>query len=270
MKYKDAGVDLKFADEIPKIINKLKSEFFTNDKTRVGGFGGAFNLQCTKTKSHILVAGTDGVGTKTLLATKYNRYEGLGIDLVAMSVNDIATTGAKPIFFLDYIGFNKLKKNHFKTIMKSILTGCRDAGCILLGGETAELTGVYKPGDFDLVGFGVGVVDKNNLIDGKKIKARDKVLGIASTGPHSNGFTLIRKVLEKNPELEKKYLKELLTPTRIYCSLINNLILRFTVKGLAHITGGGLVGNIPRIIPKGLKLELFNGNWPVKKKIRRR
>mgnify|MGYP000151673540 CR=1 FL=1 len=143
MKYKDAGVDLTFADEIPGIINKLKSEYFRKDSARVGGFGGAYNLQCTKTKSHILVAGTDGVGTKTLLATKYHKYEGLGIDLVAMSVNDIATTGAKPIFFLDYIGFNKLKREHFKIIMKSIMEGCRQAGCTLSLIHISEPTRPY-------------------------------------------------------------------------------------------------------------------------------
>ncbi len=265
MDYKKAGVDLKFADEIPGIINRLKTKYKAKGISDLSGFGGCYNLNFIKDGNQVLVSGTDGVGTKILMANKFNKLDTLGIDLVAMSVNDIITTGAKPLFFLDYIGHNKLKKSDFKKLVKGVITGCNQAGCILLGGETAEMPGVYKPGDYDLVGFAVGIVDKKNLITGKSIKAGDKTIGIASSGPHSNGFTLIRKVLNSHPALVKKNINSLLKPTRIYSDLVQRLIKKFKIKGIAHITGGGLVGNIPRVIPKGLNFELFKGSWSVPK-----
>lgn len=263
MDYKKAGVNLDFADRIPQIINQLKRKISTPGKNAVGGFGGEYRLKFFNNKDLVLVAGADGVGTKTILAQQFNMYSGLGIDLVAMSVNDIACTGAQPLFFLDYIGYYKISEDIFKIIIESILDGCNRAGCVLLGGETAEMPGVYKPGDFDLVGFAVGMTNTKEIIKQSRVRKGNVLLGLPSSGPHSNGFSLIRKVFYKKKKLLRENIEQLLSPTRIYTGIIKKLNSLFKLNGIAHITGGGLPGNLPRIIPKTLGFKLDTQSWPV-------
>ena len=250
--YKKAGVDINEAGRFIKAIKPLAPG--------IGGFGGLFKFDVRKYKEPYLVSSTDGVGTKLKIAFLTGKHDTVGIDLVAMNVNDILCSGAKPLFFLDYIATGKIDKKVLVKVVKGIARGCRQADCSLAGGETAEMPGFYKQGEYDLAGFCVGVVEKSRLIDGSKINAGDCLVGIESNGLHSNGFSLVRKVFSEKELI--KYADELLKPTRIYVKPILNL-LRVTIKGIAHITGGAFYDKIPRIIPQGLGIRIDRGSWPV-------
>ncbi|KAF0133404.1 MAG: phosphoribosylformylglycinamidine cyclo-ligase [Candidatus Saganbacteria bacterium] len=243
-----------------------RSTFIKGVASEIGFFGGCFAID----KENILVSGADGVGTKLKIAFMMGKHDTVGIDLVAMNVDDVVACGAKPLFFLDYIGCQKIIPDVIGEILEGIAAGCRQAGCALIGGETAELSDMYIEGEYDLAGFAVGIVKKKKLIDGKKIKIGDKIIGIQSSGLHSNGYTLARKVLmtdaklslnEKLNGLEKSLGLELLTPTKIYTKSILSLIKKVDVKGIAHITGGGLPENVARLIKKGMKAEIQKSSW---------
>ncbi|MEJ5328851.1 MAG: phosphoribosylformylglycinamidine cyclo-ligase [Desulfobaccales bacterium] len=271
--YKEAGVDIDKADAFVDSIRTLvKSTFRTGVLGDVGGFGGLFHLDPNRYRDPVLVASTDGVGTKLKVAILMGRHDTIGIDLVAMCVNDILVHGAAPLFFLDYLAMGRLEPEIATQILEGIAAGCRQARCALIGGETAEMPGVYQPGDYDLAGFAVGVVERSQLLDGSDIGVGDKILGLASNGLHANGFSLVRKVFfdrlgltvhQEIPELEGPLGEELLKPTRIYVEPVLNLMRDLPPRGIAHITGGGLVGNLPRILPKGCQAVLHRGSWPV-------
>ncbi|MFH1715451.1 MAG: phosphoribosylformylglycinamidine cyclo-ligase [Elusimicrobiota bacterium] len=261
--YKGAGVDIDAGDLlVDKIVSAAKNLKSKSMLGGIGGFGGAYLLD-KKYKNPVLISGTDGVGTKLKIAFLLNKHNTVGIDLVAMCVNDIITCGAEPLFFLDYFATGKLSVNQGEQIIKGIVEGCRQSGCMLLGGETAEMPSFYKKGEYDLAGFAVGVVEKNKMINGSGIRPGDVVLGIPSSGVHSNGFSLVRKALN-NREL-KKYGAQLITPTRIYVKEIMPLLKKNLVKGLAHITGGGLPGNVPRVLPKNCNVKIYKNSWNVPK-----
>ena len=270
--YEEAGVNISLANQIVKVIKPLVNRTFTPGViSDLGSFGGLFSLVGQECKEPVLVSSTDGVGTKLKVAFHLNRHHTIGIDLVAMSVNDIITCGAKPLFFLDYISTGKLEKEKIIGLIKGIVKGCEIAECALLGGETAEMPDFYSPGEYDLAGFAVGIVDKEKIIDGKNIQKGNIVLGLASSGLHSNGFSLVRKVLLENKKcrmenkidhLENSLGGVLLRPTRIYVKYILDLIRKFKILGIAHITGGGLIENVPRILPEGLSVEISSGSWP--------
>ena len=229
---------------------------------KIGGFSGLFQPDLKKIKDPVLVSSTDGVGTKLLLAEIQNKYDTVGIDLVAMCVNDIVVTGAEPLFFLDYIAVGKLDENKLLEIMKGITSGCQEAGCALLGGETAELPGMYDEGKWDLAGFCVGIAGRRDLIDGSRCSPGDKLIGLASSGVHSNGFSLVREIFSSD-DLKGKIGRELLTPTRIYVRPVLAALKKFRIKTMAHITGGGFLDNIPRVLPNGLDAVIKKGSWPV-------
>lgn len=258
LSYKDAGVDIDAGNELVKRIQKLNPS--------IGGFSGMVPFG-----DSFLVAGTDGVGTKLKLAFDMNKHDTVGIDLVAMSVNDIITSGAKPMFFLDYFATGKLNVDQAEQVVKGIVDGCRESDCILLGGETAEMPGFYPQGEYDLAGFAVGSVKKENVIDGSRIQAGDIVLGIASSGVHSNGFSLVRKVLQVSgktmhdiaPWSGESFGLTLLTPTVLYVKTAMKLIDTVDVRGFVHITGGGFPENIPRVVPKGLATKLDRSSWEI-------
>ena len=270
--YKDAGVDISLANQIVEKIKPLISKTsIPGVLGGIGGFGGLFSLAEQKYKEPVLVSGTDGVGTKLKVAFALNKHDSIGIDLVAMSVNDIITCGAKPLFFLDYISMGKLSEKVVVELIKGITEGCKMADCALLGGETAEMPGFYPEGEYDLAGFAVGIVEKNKIIDGREIKEGDLVIGLASNGIHSNGFSLVRKVLfqdkkyaltEKLTVLERSLGEELLRPTRIYVKSVLFLLEKYKILGIAHITGGGLLENIPRILPEGVSVHIDQKSWP--------
>lgn len=267
--YRQAGVDIEKGDGLVPVYREAA------ERTRIpgvlgslGGFGSLFSLKEQGLADPVLVSGTDGVGTKLLLAMALGRHDTVGIDLVAMCVNDILTCGAKPLFFLDYFGCGTLEPETAAAVVGGIAEGCRQAGCALTGGETAELPGMYPPGEYDLAGFAVGVVDRQKIIDGAGIKPGDAVLGIASSGIHSNGYSLVRKVVEvAGLDYAGEYglgapLGEvLLRPTTIYVKIVMQLIDSLPVLGLAHITGGGLPGNACRVLPPGTALELDSASW---------
>lgn len=269
-KYSEAGVDIeagnRFIQEIKGLVQKTRRPEVLAD---VGGFAGLFALK--KYKNPVLVASTDGVGTKVLLAQKYGHWKNIGIDCVAMCVNDIGCLGAEPLFFLDYLAMGKLDLPILKEVVAGMALACQQVGCSLLGGETAEMPGVYSAEKLDVAGFTVGVAEKESIIDGRTIEAGDAVLGVASSGFHSNGFSLIRKLLETHPwnlqmpcaETNLSLIETLLLPTKLYTPLILKLKQEFNIKGIAHITGGGLMENPPRVLPKGLKIELKEGSWPI-------
>jgi phosphoribosylformylglycinamidine cyclo-ligase len=270
--YKDAGVDIDAGDLfVQKIKPFVKSTFRPEVMTHIGGFGGLFALK--KCKDPVLVSGTDGVGTKLKIAFLTNKHDTVGIDLVAMCVNDIIVQGAEPLFFLDYFATGKLKPQEHSDIVKGIAEGCRQAGCALIGGETAEMPSFYGEDEYDLAGFAVGVVEKKKIINGSKIKAGDQLIGLASSGLHSNGFSLVRKVLLEKAgygvqdtltELGQTTLGEvLLTPTRIYAKTVMALLKEFDIRGMAHITGGGITENTPRMLPKGTQALLKKGTWDI-------
>ncbi|OGC07184.1 phosphoribosylformylglycinamidine cyclo-ligase [candidate division WOR-1 bacterium RIFOXYA2_FULL_36_21] len=265
--YKSSGVDIEAGYEVVKRVKKLaRSTFNPAVASGIGFFGGCYSID----EKNMLVSATDGVGTKLKIAFKMNKHDTVGIDLVAMNVNDVICCGAKPLFFLDYIGVHKLDPDIAEQILKGIVKGCKEAGCALIGGETAELPGLYNDGEYDLAGFVVGMVQKKDVINGSKIKPGDKILGLASSGIHSNGYSLVRRVffccadLDINEEmkgLDKTLGEELLTPTRIYTKTILNLIKQVKVKGVAHITGGGLPENVARLLPKGTKAHIERFSW---------
>ncbi|MDW7673013.1 MAG: phosphoribosylformylglycinamidine cyclo-ligase [Bacillota bacterium] len=271
--YRDAGVDIDAGNEaVARIKSHVQRTSRSEVLTDIGGFGGLFALDIKKYQNPVLVSGTDGVGTKLRVALMLQRYDTIGIDAVAMCVNDILVQGAEPLFFLDYLAVGKLIPQQVEQIVKGIADGCQEAGCALIGGETAEMPGFYAPSEFDVAGFAVGVVDRPKIIDGSTIELGDILLGLPSTGLHSNGYSLARKVLFELGELTphsfmsetgKTIGEELLTPTKIYVKAIKPLFETGTVKGLAHITGGGLLENIPRILPKGTAVELKLHSWPV-------
>ncbi|MBU4361948.1 phosphoribosylformylglycinamidine cyclo-ligase [bacterium] len=270
--YKEAGVDISSADDIVKKMKPLISKTsIPGVLGGIGGFGGLFSLAEQKYKEPVLVSGTDGVGTKLKIAFALNKHDSVGIDLVAMCVNDIVTCGAKPLFFLDYISIGELSEKVTIELIKGITEGCKMANCALLGGETAEMPGFYPEDEYDLAGFAVGIVEKSKIIDGREIREGDSVIGIVSNGLHSNGFSLVRKVLleDKKYELEEKLTvlkktlgEELLRPTRIYVTPVLYLLERYKVLGIAHITGGGLLENIPRILPEGVSVQINKNSWP--------
>ena len=240
--------------------------------TDIGGFGGLFSLNSDKYKKPTLVASTDGVGTKLKIAFMADKHDTVGIDLVAMCVNDIVVQGAEPLFFLDYLATGKLSPEKAVEIVKGISEGCVQAGCALIGGETAEMPGMYGDGEYDLAGFTVGVVDNDRIIDGSSITVGDKLIGLASSGLHSNGYSLARKVCFERlglsidsfvPELGKPLGEALLTPTRIYVKAILNLLRDFQIKGMAHITGGGLLENIPRVLPRHCRALIHKNSWEI-------
>ena len=269
--YKEAGVDIDEGDRFVRLISPLvKKTFRPEVMTDIGSFGGLFALK--KYKDPVLVSGTDGVGTKLKIAFMSDCHDSVGIDLVAMCVNDILTSGAEPLFFLDYFATGKLRPDKAKDIVSGIAKGCREAGCALIGGETAEMPGFYKEDEYDLAGFSVGVVEKKGIIDGSAIKEGDAIIGLASSGLHSNGYSLARKVFfEKKrlridsrvPELAGLLGEELIKPTRIYVKAFNAIRDKVRVKGMAHITGGGIPGNLPRIFNKKLTAVIHEGSWPV-------
>jgi phosphoribosylformylglycinamidine cyclo-ligase len=269
--YKDAGVDIDAGNTFVKMIKPLvKATSRPEVLADIGGFGGLFSLNSTKYTNPVLVSGTDGVGTKLKLAFLADRHDTIGIDLVAMCVNDIVVQGAEPLFFLDYLATSKLIPEKGAQIVKGISEGCILAGCALIGGETAEMPGFYAEGDYDLAGFAVGVVERDKIIDGSTITVGNKLIGLASNGLHSNGYSLARKIIleimrlridDMLPGLESTVADELLAPTRIYVKSILNLLRDFSINGIAHITGGGLLENVPRILPHGCKAVINRQNW---------
>jgi len=261
--YKKAGVDIESADRfIAKIKPLVQKTTRSEVLGTIGGFSGLFRPRLRGMKDPVLVSSTDGVGTKLLVAETRRKYDTIGIDLVAMNADDVVVTGAEPLFFLDYIAVGHLAPGQLVELMKGIVRGCRKAGCALLGGETAELPGLYAPGKFDLAGFCVGLVDRDRIIDGKRCRQGDAVIGLASSGLHSNGYSLARKVFSQK-EIRGKWGLELLRPTRIYARSILQATKRVEVKAMAHITGGGFVDNIPRVIPAGLAVKVRKGSWPI-------
>jgi phosphoribosylformylglycinamidine cyclo-ligase len=271
--YKNAGVDIDKGEKFVRLISPMiKKTFRTEVLTEIGSFSALFKLDIKKYKEPVLVSGTDGVGTKLKIAFLMNKHDTVGIDLVAMCVNDILTSGAEPLFFLDYLATGKLEPEKASEIIKGIVKGCKEAGCSLIGGETAEMPGFYDGGEYDLSGFAVGIVDREKIIDGSEIKEGDVIIGIASNGLHSNGYSLVRKLffdLKKMsmdmfiPDLNATLGEELLKPTRIYVKAFNILKNKIKIKGMAHITGGGIPGNLPRIFPKGIYAKIETNLWSV-------
>ena len=260
--YNKSGVNMAAADKLVNYISKIASKTYKKDKQansfkNIGSFGSVFDLGQLKMKNPIIVSSTDGVGTKLELASKFKKYNSIGQDLVAMCVNDIIVQGAKPIFFLDYIAVNKLILYKVKKIINGIVAGCKLANCSLVGGETAEMPGTYGKNKFDLAGFAVGVVEKKNLLTKKKIKAKNIILAVPSSGFHSNGFSLVRYILKKkNLFLSSKIKKELLKPTKIYVKELNKINKKKLITGCANITGGGLINNLVRVVPDNLCLNI--------------
>jgi phosphoribosylformylglycinamidine cyclo-ligase len=271
MDYKKAGVDIEAGNEFVRRIRPLvRSTFRPEVLTDIGGFGGLFRFDSARYREPVLVSGTDGVGTKLKIATLMGRHDTIGIDLVAMCVNDVAVCGAEPLFFLDYLAVAKLAVGQAEAILGGIADGCRQAGCALIGGETAEMPGFYPEGEYDLAGFAVGVVEREQIIDGSRVQPGDVLIGLASTGLHSNGYSLARRVLldnsqsalkEQVPGGEETVGEVLLKPTRIYVKTILRLIQSGQVRAIAHITGGGLTENIPRVLPEGCAVVITRGTW---------
>jgi len=271
--YKDSGVDIdKANDFVERIKPLIKTTARKEVISGIGGFGGLFRFDYSKFKNPILVSSTDGVGTKLKIAHLMDKHDTIGIDLVAMSVNDVVVQGAEPLFFLDYLATGKIEVEKSVKIVEGVVTGCKQAGCTLIGGETAEMPGFYKDGEYDLAGFCVGVVESEKLIDGSTISVNDRIIGVASSGLHSNGFSLARKILLEDAKLQvtdrvsglaKTIGEELLEPTRIYVKPILNLLKNFNVKGLVHITGGGFYDNIPRIIPQSCRCIISGNSWEI-------
>lgn len=270
--YKDSGVDVEAGYEAVRLMrNDVKKTFRPEVLTDIGGFGGLFALDKSKYSEPVLVSGTDGVGTKLKIAFLMDKHNTVGIDCVAMCVNDIICGGAEPLFFLDYIALGKNRPEKVADIVKGVADGCVEAGCALIGGETAEMPGFYPENEYDIAGFAVGIVDRSKIIDGKGIKEGDLLVGLASSGLHSNGFSLVRRLMHPTAEKLSQYVEvlgstlgnELLKPTRIFVKTILDLKEKFEIKGISNITGGGFIENIPRIIPDGLRVRINKGTWPV-------
>jgi phosphoribosylformylglycinamidine cyclo-ligase len=263
--YKDAGVDIEAGNALVERIKPLVARTRRPEVLAgIGGFGGLFALPPGRYREPVLVSGTDGVGTKLMLAQQVGKHDTIGIDLVAMCVNDVLVQGAEPLFFLDYFACGKLDNDVASDVIAGIAEGCLQAGAALIGGETAEMPDMYAPGDYDLAGFTVGAVERDEMIDGSAIEDGDAMIGIASSGPHSNGYSLIRKVLERSADAEIDGLpaaERLLAPTRIYVKPVLALLEKVRVKGLAHITGGGITENIPRVLPQGLDATIDTSSW---------
>jgi len=266
--YRDAGVDIQAGNEVverikPAVARTLRPEVLGG----LGGFGGLFKLDLEKYPDPVLVSGTDGVGTKLRLAFQMNKHDSIGQDAVAMCVNDILVQGAEPLFFLDYLAVGKVEPKRVAEVVGGVAKGCEMAGCALIGGETAEMPGFYAEDEYDIAGFSVGVVNRNQLIDGSKIQVGDVLIGLASTGLHSNGYSLARKIFETYPlnkvfpELGEALGEALLRPTRIYVKSILPLLPGGEILGMAHITGGGLTDNIPRVLPPGLGVRIDTSTW---------
>lgn len=271
--YLDSGVNIHAGDRFVRSIKSLSEPTYVPGVlSGVGSFSSLFDLSSLSYKEPVLVSGTDGVGTKLKLAIKYSRHESIGIDLVAMCVNDVLVQGAKPLFFLDYFSCSVLREEVAGEVVAGIATGCRQSSCALVGGETAEMPGMYSDGDYDIAGFCVGVVEKSKIMDSGRVSVGDIVIGLASSGVHANGYSLVRHILEKNDiDVHKSLDKEnnsildlLIEPTRIYVPSILNVLKETddVVHAMAHITGGGLLGNIPRVVPDGLTVHLYRSSWP--------
>jgi phosphoribosylformylglycinamidine cyclo-ligase len=271
--YKDAGVDIDkanlFIEKIRPVVKATSRREVIGD---IGGFGGLFRLDTVKFKDPILVSSTDGVGTKLKIARMMDRHDTIGIDLVAMCVNDIIVQGAEPLFFLDYLATGKISVENSVKIVEGITKGCVEAGCALIGGETAEMPGFYNNNEYDLAGFCVGIVDADRLIDGSEIGVGDRIIGLSASGVHSNGFSLVRKVLFEDGRLNvndkiegfgHSIGTELLLPTKIYVRPVLNLIKNFNIKGIIHVTGGGFIDNIPRILPAPCRATITKGSWDI-------
>jgi phosphoribosylformylglycinamidine cyclo-ligase len=273
--YADAGVDIDRANALVSAIGRItKSTSRPGVMSEIGGFAGLFSIaRVIADMTHpVLVSSTDGVGTKLKIAFRMDKHDTVGIDLVAMCVNDILVQGAKPLFMLDYLAVGRLDTARVEAVLTGIAEGCRQAKCALIGGETAEMPGIYQPEEYDLAGFVVGIVDNDRIIDGTAIRVGHRLVGIASSGLHSNGFSLVRKICFERlklqvdsyvPELGKSLGEELLTPTRIYTDLVQTLLKDLPVHGLAHITGGGITDNIVRIIPQAFRVTIRRNSWPV-------
>ena len=271
--YKEAGVDIDKQNLLIKGIRSIvKSTHGPEVIGGIGGFAGRFRLDLANYKDPVLVSSTDGVGTKLKIALMADNHENIGIDLVGMIVNDIIVDGANPLFFLDYMAMGKLNVERGKVLISSMARGCKEAGCALIGGETAEMPGVYNDDEYDLAGFGVGVVDSDKIIDGSRVSAKDVLIGLHSSGVHSNGYSLGRKVLFEREKLDidsyiedlgKTLAEELLTPTRIYVKSVMNILRNFEIKGIVHITGGGFIDNIPRVLPARSCAVIRRGSWTV-------
>lgn len=271
--YREAGVDIAAGNRFVEMISPMvKSTFRPEVLTELGGFGGLFGLDRDKYTEPVLVSGTDGVGTKLKVAFTMDRHDTIGIDLVAMCVNDIVVSGAEPLFFLDYFATGKLRPEKAAEVMKGIVEGCKQAGCALIGGETAEMPSMYSEGEYDLAGFVVGIVEKSKIIDGRTMRPGDMIIGLESTGLHSNGYSLARKVVfedlkmkltDRTVELDNPIGEVLLTPTRIYVKPILKLLKHFDIRALAHVTGGGITENLPRVLPEGCQAKIRKGSWPV-------
>lgn len=273
MDYKSAGVDVEAGYKAVELMKgHVKSTFRPEVLTDIGGFGGLFSIAKAKDMEEpVLVSGTDGVGTKLKIAFVMDRHNTIGIDAVAMCVNDVVCSGAEPLFFLDYIACGKNEPEKIADIVSGVAEGCRQSGCSLIGGETAEMPGFYPVDEYDLAGFTVGIMDKAKSIDGKRICEGDVLIGIASSGIHSNGYSLVRKVFDINKESLNTYYDELgttlgealLTPTKLYVKPVLELIKQVDVKGLSHVTGGGFIENIPRMMPEGTKVNIEEGTWEI-------
>jgi len=270
--YKEAGVDVEAGYEaVRRIREHVKKTFRPGALTDMGGFGGLFALDPKAFDEPVLVSGTDGVGTKLKIAFIMDKHDTIGIDCVAMCVNDIICSGAEPLFFLDYLALGKNDPEKVDLIVKGVADGCVMADCSLIGGETAEMPGFYPVDEYDIAGFAVGIVERSKIIDGSRIKPGDVLIGLPSSGLHSNGFSLVRKILTPDREKLGTYIQalrttlgeELLRPTRIYVKTVLDLVNRYTVNGIANITGGGFIENIPRMLPAGLKARIFRGSWPI-------
>ncbi|MDB5085654.1 MAG: PurM [Bacilli bacterium] len=273
--YSQSGVNIDAGNEVVRRIKSHVARTFRPEVlTGLGGFGGGFQLPVGRYQEPVLVSGTDGVGTKLKLAFALDQHDTIGIDAVAMCVNDILVMGAEPLFFLDYFATGSLNPDVAEQVVKGVADGCEQAGCALLGGETAEMPSMYAAGEYDIAGFAVGVAEKSRMIDGSSIQPGDVVLGFPSSGPHSNGFSLIRRIIAQNelslqdsfeeaPGVLRTLGTVLLTPTRIYVKSVLSLLQQFRVKGMAHITGGGFWENIPRVLSKGLSAQIDYGSWPI-------
>lgn len=272
LSYRDAGVDIDAGDSLVEKIKPFAKRTMRPEVLGdLGGFGALVEIS-KKYRQPVLVSGTDGVGTKLKLAFEWDQHDTVGIDLVAMSVNDILVQGAEPLFFLDYFACGKLDVERAAAVIKGIASGCEQSGCALIGGETAEMPGMYPDGEYDLAGFAVGVVEKEQVINGRSIAAGDIVLGLASNGIHSNGYSLVRKIIERaRPELDAPFAdgqtlrQAIIAPTRLYVKPILAALKQFTIKGMAHITGGGISENVPRILPDNTVAAIDTQSWPLPK-----
>jgi phosphoribosylformylglycinamidine cyclo-ligase len=271
--YKEAGVDIDKQNLLIKGIKSIvKSTHGPEVIGGIGGFAGRFRLDFSTYKDPVLVSSTDGVGTKIKIALMADSHENIGVDLVGMIVNDIIVDGANPMFFLDYMAMGRLNVERGKVLVSGMARGCKEAGCALIGGETAEMPGIYRDDEYDLAGFGVGIVDSDKIIDGSRISAKDVLIGLHSSGVHSNGYSLVRKVLFDQEKLDidayiedlgKTLAEELLTPTRIYVKSVMNILRSFEIRGIVHVTGGGFIDNIPRVLPGRCCAVIRRGSWPV-------